>query len=166
MKTLYIVRHAKTEVQQQGQLDFNRALAPRAITDIATLHTLLKNHKISLDAIVCSPALRAISTAKLLATKLDFEIAKIEQNSLIYNASLPTLLSVIWKLDDRNNHVFLVGHNPGLTLLSNFLSLPPIVHIPTSGIVCIEFNVKKWALVGAEKGNQRFFIYPKLELKN
>lgn len=164
MKTLYIARHAKTEVQQQGQLDFNRALAPRATQDIATITSLLKHHKIGVDAIVCSPALRAISTAKLLATKLDFEISKIEQNSLIYNASLPTLLSIIWKLDDRNNHVFFVGHNPGLTLLSNFLSLPPIAHIPTSGIVGIEFNVKKWGMISAEKSTQRFFIYPKLEV--
>jgi len=158
MKTLCIVRHAKTEVQMQGQRDFDRRLAPRAYNDVPAVCKQLKSLKVSPDAIVSSPAIRAISTAGLLAEKLNFDQEQIIQNAVIYDASLNTLVKVVKAFDDNFDTVFLLGHNPGLTLLANFFCLPPILHIPTSGVVCIDFEIAQWKSVSGIGGKQRFFI--------
>ena len=160
MRTLCIIRHAKTEVQQQGQLDFDRHLAHRAYSDAPEVVKVLKDKHLLPDKIISSPAMRAISTARIVAEKLGYPENKIEQNSLIYNASVSTLLKVVQSLDDEFKTIFIIGHNPGVTLLSNILCLPPIVHIPTSGVVCIEFDVKHWNVIKALSGKQKFFVYP------
>lgn len=160
MKQLCIIRHAKTEVQQQGQLDFDRKLAKRAYDDAPEMAHLLKEKKISPDLILSSPAMRAISTAHIFAEKLHYPEHKIEQNSLIYNAPVGTLLRVVQGISDEYKTVFLIGHNPGMTLLANLLCLPPIMHIPTSGVVCIDMGTKHWSHVKALCGKQEFFIYP------
>ncbi|MBL0049397.1 MAG: histidine phosphatase family protein [Bacteroidetes bacterium] len=160
MKKLCIIRHAKTEVQQQGQLDFDRKLAKRAYEDVPQIAHLLKDKKISPDLILSSPAMRAISTAHLFSEKLHYPEHKIEQNSLIYNASVSTLLKVIQGISDDYKTVFLVGHNPGMTLLANLLCMPPILHIPTSGAVYIDLQTKHWSHVKALCGKQEFFIHP------
>ncbi len=160
MKTLYLIRHAKTEVQQQAQLDFNRELTERGIKDALETSKLLQEKKIKPDHIVCSPAKRAYTTAQIIAENLNFPVLKMEQNSLIYNASLPTLLKIVQTFQEEYKSIFLVGHNPGLTLLASFLCLPPILHIPTSGIVCIEFDVAMWKEIQTLNGKQIFFISP------
>ena len=160
MKTLCLIRHAKTEVQQQGQLDFDRQLAPRGLKDAPEIAHLLKEKNIQPDRIVSSPAARAISTARIFGEVLHYPENKMEQNSLLYNASVATLLKVLQGFDDEHKIVFMVGHNPGITLLSNILCLPPILHIPTSGVVCIDFEVKHWNAIKAMSGSQKFFVSP------
>ena len=160
MKTLCIIRHSKTEVQQQGQLDFDRQLAKRAYSDAPEIAGQLKEKKMFPDKIVSSPAMRAISTARIFAEKLNYDALKIEQNSLIYNASVTTLFKIVRGFDDNSKTIFLFGHNPGMTMLSNFLCFPPILHLPTSGVVCIDFDVKHWEDVKTLGGKQRFFISP------
>lgn len=160
MKLLCIVRHAKTEVQQQGQIDFNRRLIDRGLKDAAETASKLKEMKIEPDLILSSPAARAISTATIFSKKFHYPEFTIEQNSLIYNASVNALIKIVQGLDDSNKCVFLIGHNPGLTLLANFLSLPPILHIPTSGAVIIDFDIKHWKEITGLKGKQRYFMHP------
>ena len=160
MKTLLIMRHAKTEVQGPGQRDFDRRLAERAKSDIPSVLEQLKSKKIKPDLFLSSPATRAISTAQQVAHAYDYELKKIEQNSLIYAASLPTLIKVLEQVDDSVQTVFLFGHNPGLTLLANYLCLPPLLHLPTSGVVCVDFEKSPGAHLKALCGKQRFFIQP------
>lgn len=160
MKTLCIIRHAKTEVQQQAQLDFDRQLTKRGLNDASEIAKLF-HHKNGVPAkIISSPAQRAISTARIFAKELNYAENNIEQNSLIYNASVPTLLKIIQSLNNDEKFVCIVGHNPGMTLLANYLSLPPIAHIPTSGVLCIEFDVKPWNAISALSGKHKFFLYP------
>ncbi len=160
MKTLCIIRHAKTEVQQQGQLDFDRRLAKRAYDDAPEIAALLKTKVKMPDLLLCSPAMRAICTARIFAEKLHYPEGKIEQNSLIYNASLTTLFTLVKGISDAHKTVFLIGHNPGLTLLSNFLCFSPILHLPTSGAVGISFDTKHWSHLKALSGKQEFFVHP------
>jgi phosphohistidine phosphatase len=54
----------------------------------------------------------------------------------------------------------MIGHNPAITLLANYLCMKPILHVPTSGVVCFTFDVKKWSDIEAMKGKQKFFIHP------
>jgi phosphohistidine phosphatase len=160
MKTICLIRHAKTEEQEQGQLDFDRELAARGLKDAPEIARLLLEKKIIPDYIVSSPARRAISTAILIAKAYSFSTTRIEQNSLIYNASLTTLFKLIKTFRDEHDTVFMIGHNPAITLLANYLCMKPILHVPTSGVVCFTFDVKKWSDIEAMKGKQKFFIHP------
>jgi phosphohistidine phosphatase len=159
MKTLCIIRHAKTEEIQQGQLDFNRVLQTRGKNDAEEATRKLKKNKLHPNAIVCSPAVRALETAKIIAKSLDFPFNKIEQNSLIYNASFQTLLKLVNQLNDRYDVVFLIGHNPGLTLLCNYLGAN-LSHLPTSGIVEMVFENQNWIDLGMESGREKYFWSP------
>ena len=160
MKTLCILRHAKTEIQQQAQMDFDRQLLKRGINDITEIAQRFLQKKIQLSKILSSPAQRAITTARIFAKEISYPETNIEQNSLIYNASLSTLLKLIQAVDDKEKSLCLIGHNPGMTLLANYLSLPPVLHIPTSGLMCIEFDVKSWSEIGALDGKQKFLLFP------
>ena len=160
MKTLCIIRHAKTEVQAMGQRDFDRELAKRGLSDAPQMAKKLKEIDLMPDKIVSSPAARALATAQLFADKLKYPLTKIEQNSLIYAAALGSLIKVVKELSDDDKTVFLFGHNPGLTLLANYLCTSPILHLPTSGIVCIDFDTKHWSSITTFSGKQRFFVHP------
>ena len=92
MKTLCIIRHAKTEVQAMGQRDFDRELAKRGLSDAPQMAKKLKEIDLMPDKIVSSPAARALATAQLFADKLKYPLTKIEQNSLIYAAALGILV--------------------------------------------------------------------------
>lgn len=160
MKTLCIIRHAKTEVQAMGQRDFDRELAKRGLSDAPQMAKKLKMLGLLPDKMVCSPAVRALATTAIFADKLNYPETKIEQNSLIYAAALTTLMKVVKELDVDDKIVFLFGHNPGLMLLANYLCKSPILHLPTSGIVCIDFDTKHWSSITAFSGKQRFFVHP------
>lgn len=160
MKTLCIMRHAKTEVQGPGQRDFDRRLAERAKSDIPSVLGQLKSKMIKPDLFLSSPAMRAISTAQQVALAYHYDIKNIEQNSLIYAASLPTLIKVLEQVDDSVHTLFLFGHNPGLTLLANYLCLPPLMHLPTSGVLCVDFENETKGKIKPLSGKQRFFIQP------
>ena len=85
----------------------------------------------------------------------------IKFDSNVYEANIEYLIDMLSKLDDRENEVLLIGHNPSLNELAEFLSDTIITNIPTSGIVAIEFDIKSWSEIKNTKGNIIFFQYPK-----
>ncbi len=112
--------------------------------------------------LVSSPAKRAITTAQIFAEQLRIPVKNIQTDELIYEAPPNTLLQIINRLDDSYDSVALFGHNPGLTLLTNYLANENIANIPTCGIVHIEFDdIYDWASVSGGTGTITWFIYPK-----
>ena len=161
MKKLYILRHAKSDWSDPSLDDFDRGLKKRGKNDIKLISLWLKTQDIKPDIIISSPAKRAKKTLKVLKTILNIkkEIVKFDPN--IYEANVKYLVDMLSKLDDRENEVLLIGHNPSLNELTEFLSDTIITNIPTSGIVAIEFDIKSWSEIKNKKGNIIFFEYPK-----
>jgi len=165
MKTLYLVRHAKSSWADPSLADLNRPLNKRGRRDAPAMGQRLADKKIKVDAIWCSPALRAVETAKFFAQALNIPKKLTEQHEKIYAGSIDELLFEIQSCPDKLKTLLLVGHNPVLTEFANYLTdgnlVPEIVSIPTSGIVALEFNRSSWQQVQRNAGHLLFFDYPK-----
>ena len=118
MKKLYLIRHAKSSWKNLSLDDFERPLNKRGKCDAPFMGELLRAKNILPDLILASSALRAKSTAEIIAKKLKAS-KKIVFDADIYEASSSTLESIISSIDDKYNTLFLVGHNPGLNMLSD-----------------------------------------------
>ncbi|MBL7858657.1 MAG: histidine phosphatase family protein [Cyclobacteriaceae bacterium] len=163
MKTLYLVRHAKSSWADPDQADFERPLNERGKRDAPRMAKRLKEKEIHPDLIFSSPAKRALSTSKRMAKILKYPKDGIKTDQKLYHASDDTLLSMIQNLKDKFECVVIVGHNPGLTdFVNSFLSEElDIDNIPTCGVVAFKLEIDAWSKATWGIGKMLFFDYPK-----
>lgn len=161
MKTLYLMRHAKSSWSFDDLSDKQRPLNDRGRDDAPLMGEALKKRDIRLDLLVSSPAVRAMSTAALVAHELEYPPEKIEVIEAIYEASVPDLLTVVRELPDAAESVLLVGHNNTLTEFANLLSPSEIPDMPTAAILCLKFSADQWARVDRANAEYYFFDKPK-----
>jgi phosphohistidine phosphatase len=161
MKTLYLARHAKSSWKDHALDDMVRPLNKRGRRDAPFMGELLKDKGINPELIISSPAKRASKTAQAIAEQIGYSKKKIIYDEDVYEASSRGLIEVIKKIDDKYSSVMLFGHNPGFTMLNNFLTKHYIDNIPTCGIVALEFNCA-WKDITKNSGKFIFFEYPKL----
>lgn len=159
MKTILIARHGKAEDHTFTKADFDRKLKERGKEDVTRVATIAKN-KFAIQHIVSSPAKRAYQTAKIYADVFGIDKSKIELDESIYEASTPTLLSVINKLNDDYNHILICGHNPSFESIIEYLSDEQISELPTSGVGIIEFQFNSWKLLAHGTGSLKALICP------
>ncbi len=160
MKKLYLMRHAKSDWNGYYVSDFERTLNKRGSKDAPMMGEVLQK-LISPDLIVSSPATRAKLTAEAVALKLEYPPEEILFVEDIYEASASEILRVVNGLPDNKNEVLLVGHNPGLTDLINYLNSVRLDNLPTAGVVGFSFDVDAWKSVEIGTGTFLFFEYPK-----
>lgn len=161
MRTLFLIRHAKSSWADPGMSDFDRPLNKRGKMNAPFMGKLLAKENILPDLIISSPAKRAITTAKKIAKEINYKNENILLNEKIYEASEKTLLKIINEISDKNKTVFMIGHNPGFTALLNYLTEENISNIPTCGIVEINFEIDSWKEVSNGMGKLVRFDYPK-----
>ncbi len=161
MKHLYLIRHAKSDWSDPSLNDFDRGLSPRGKKDIVLMANSLKEKKIEPDYILCSLAKRAKRTAKGLLKEAELD-KKIVYKKDLYLSTPEHIIEVIKTIDTKHKNVFIFGHNPELTELSNLLLDESIDNVPTLGIVGICIAIKHWEKLSPKKARLDFFIYPKL----
>lgn len=144
-KTLLLLRHGKSD-WHEGEADFDRRLAKRGRQSAVLMGEYLEEHDLIPDAIVSSPAARALSTAEIIQEALD-DIELIEDER-IYEASLDSLLEVVQSLPDEYSRVLLVGHNPGFEELSDALSGRTDSVLKTCSLSILECEANSWSEVG------------------
>ena len=162
MKNLFLLRHARAEEKQPGQKDFDRNLSAIGLQNATRMGMNFKKKNLQFDIIISSPAVRAITTASLIAEQINYDSSKIHQNEEVYEASIRTLLQVVNQLKDEWNQVLLVSHNPSATYLAEYLTGEPIGDLTTCGVVEMEFNVNSWSEVSEGAGNFKSYEYPDL----
>ena len=161
MKTLYLIRHAKSSWEDDTLSDFHRPLNRRGKTDAPKMGRLFKEKGILPDTIISSPALRALTTAGILAGEMGFDTAAIVQEKRIYEAGVSTLMQIIREIDDGHDSAMLFGHNPGFTWLANDLGSEMIDNVPTLGAVTIHLAIDHWKETEASVGSLHAFDFPK-----
>jgi phosphohistidine phosphatase len=163
MKTLYIIRHAKSSWDNSDQSDFDRPLNGRGERDAPRMGKRLKEKEIYPDLMISSPAKRALSTGNRIAEVLKYPKENIMTPNTLYHADEETILGIIQKVNDRCDVVILIGHNPGLTDFLNALSEDEtnIDNLPTCGVVAFAFKEKSWKEIKCGAGKMLFFDYPK-----
>ncbi|AYJ80069.1 phosphohistidine phosphatase [Aliarcobacter cryaerophilus ATCC 43158] len=161
MKELILIRHSKSSWDNPFLEDFDRPLNKRGEKNAPFIAKILKQKGLTPDLIISSPSKRTKQTLDFFLKEFDFKNEIIFEES-IYEAPFENLLKVIKNIDDRYKTIFLFGHNPGLNDLVAFLLGSFEENIPTSGVLKINFDIKKWENIKEKIGILEFFIYPKM----
>jgi phosphohistidine phosphatase len=160
MKTLFLIRHAKSSWDDIALPDKDRSLNDRGRRDAPKMGKRLAKRNVTPDLILSSPARRALTTAEIIAKKLDYKLKDIVVDDRLYAGAADDLLKVIQKLGDKLESVMLFGHNPELTELAHRLS-SEITHMPTCAVAEFAFNAKSWSNIGKAKVAKVALDYPK-----
>lgn len=161
MKTLYLLRHAKSSWEFSHLSDHDRPLNKRGRNDAPLMGEQLAKRNIKPDLIVSSPAVRAITTATLVSKEIGYGLEKIAIDEKAYQAGPDDLLEIIQNTPPEVEELVLVGHNDGMTDLVNQLSPTYIDNVPTAGIVSLSFDTSSWKDVSLKNARFNFFDYPK-----
>jgi phosphohistidine phosphatase len=160
MKTLFLIRHAKSSWDDPALPDKDRPLDDRGKRDAPKMGKRLAKRDVNPDLILSSPAMRALTTAQIIARKLDYKLQDIVVDDRLYAGEMDDLLNVIQQLDDKLERVMLVGHNPELSELAYRLS-SDITHMPTCAVAELTFDAKSWSNIGKAKLAKVALDYPK-----
>ncbi len=162
MKTLYIMRHAKSSWRDIVLDDFERPLNKRGKRDLPFMSELLAKKGVKPDVLIASPALRTKVTAEVLAAHLDYPLEKIVWDLHIYNEDADYLHDLLKGLNDEEHSAVLVGHNPAVTILANSLCIKDYIdNMPTCCIFAMEFNTKSWAEISSRNSKLLFVEFPR-----
>ena len=161
MKTLFLIRHAKSSWDDSTLDDHERPLNQRGKANAPIMAKRLQKLGIKPDILFSSTAQRAASTAEVFAEHLDFPQPKISYDPDLYLASAGMLQDFICKIENSLNFVLIFGHNPGLTLLVHQVWGLPIDNIPTCGIVSLKFGSSTWEEASSQLPLGATFDFPK-----
>jgi len=161
MKTLYLIRHAKSDWSDETLSDYDRPLNHRGMKDAPLMGSYLADKGIRPDLIVSSPALRAKTTATAIAKALSYPLESIRYESDLYACDVETILSVIRDVSDDIDTLFVFGHNPEFTECANFITGGDIDNIPTCGVVEMRLLKEDWKSIGENSAELRRFDFPK-----
>ncbi len=159
MKTLYILRHAKSSWDDAALSDFERPLNERGLGAAPLVGGVMKKNRFAPELILSSPARRAEQTAALIKQSAGIGGA-IQFDERIYEASLARLLEVIAEQNEKIQSLMLVGHNPGLEGLVKFLT-GEFEPMPTAALAVVDLDAKKWSAIKSTKCSLRNLIRPK-----
>ena len=159
MKNLFLLRHAKSSWDNAALGDFDRPLSKRGISNAIQLSEYIQKHSISFDLVLSSPSERTQSTLDLVMSSLD-PIPSSNLKECIYHASAPSLIQLITEQDDEINNLLIIGHNPGLHILTETLTNESIVKFPTCAFAKIT-NFNHWKDIDTGILNLESLITPK-----
>ncbi|MEO7121151.1 MAG: histidine phosphatase family protein [Ginsengibacter sp.] len=161
MKTLILVRHAKSSWDNSVLTDFERPLNERGKHDAPQMAKRLKQKELEIDLFISSPAKRAKKTAEIFMHEFDLKEKNLLTIPALYEASVEKFLEVVSDIKDKNHTVALFAHNPGLTDFINLLECYPVYEMPTCGVFALKIKSKKWKDIKDAEKEFLFFDYPK-----
>ncbi|MDQ6755930.1 MAG: histidine phosphatase family protein [Bacteroidota bacterium] len=164
MKTLLLIRHAKSSWDDFSLSDFERPLNERGKTDAPKMAKRLRKKEIEVDAFISSPAKRAKKTAEYFIKELGKKGDAIILVSALYDACINNFIETIKDIDDKYKSAAIFSHNPGITAFANqLINEASIDNMPTSSVFAIKANTDKWKDFAKAKKELLFFDYPKKE---
>ena len=159
MKTLYIVRHAKSSWKYDDVKDIDRPLKERGIHDAHLISKFLAKQMKKPDVFISSSANRALHTAVIFCENFDYPLANLKIKKQLYSFSDGYLVKTINALDDSFDSAIIFTHDHGINTFVNKFGNKPIAHVSTCGVIGIQFNNKHWKSV--KKGKTVLIEFPK-----
>ena len=163
LKTLFIIRHAKSSWANIGARDFDRVLDLRGHNDGPRMAKMLKKEGIHPDLIVSSPAMRARTTAAYFSKEFGIDEQHVDYQQDIYEAMESDIFKIVRDLPNDAKVVLLFGHNPTLTYFTNRFNEHPIDNLPTCGIIRIDVSVEDWSKFNEKTAKVTGMWYPKMK---
>jgi len=162
MKRLTLVRHAKSDWSLPDQQDWDRVLNKRGQRDAPEMARRLRSRKARPTSILTSPAVRALSTATIMAHELKVTAQCVQQDERLYLASAADILAVVRERGGEADHLMVFGHNPGITDCANRLSASEqIDNMPTCATFTATFDLNDWGDLDWGSGQDVEFDYPR-----
>jgi len=154
MKELLLLRHGKSDWSRPLD-DFHRPLKKRGRKNATQMGGWLLRQGLKPDCVITSPALRALETARLLCSAMQFPLEEIREKAMAYEANEIQLLQLVQAVPKKTKRLLLVGHNTGLEDFVLYLGGKAVKWpedgklMPTAALA--RFRVKKsWANLGAD----------------
>ncbi len=163
MKTLLLMRHAKSSWKFPELDDFQRPLNGRGKRNAPTMGQRIKATNYSIGCIMSSPAVRAFTTASTIAQAIGFDQNKIIKEPSLYMGSSSAFLSCIQQFPENTEVGMLFGHNPAITSFTNQLTNHHVDNVPTCGVACIGWDIKLWSEANRHQGKLLWLDFPKNE---
>jgi phosphohistidine phosphatase len=159
MKTLYIVRHAKSSWDYSGIEDIDRPLKKRGIKDAYLMSKFLSKKVDRPDVFISSSANRALHTAVIFCENFEYPLANLKIKRQLYSFSDGYLVKTVNALDDGFNSAIIFSHDHGINTFVNKFGNKPLAHVTTCGIIGLQFEEKHWKNI--KKGKTFLVEYPK-----
>jgi len=164
VKELFFNRHAKSDWSNGSLNDFDRPLNKRGLRDSPKMAQRLLSRGEKIDVFLSSPANRAISTAKIIASGYGYPLNQIVQKRKLYLPQVMGFLESINEISEEHNSAIIFSHNPGITHIVEYLTDEYLGNIPTCGIAKVSFpEARSWNEISGSTGLLDFFDYPKRE---
>lgn len=162
MKTVYLLRHAKAGFDLSGQADAERILSHGGKQDATKLAYKLKGRNEVIELVYCSPALRTRQTLDVLHEVGGVVGADLQIVPMLYQATEDSVLTALQNTSAWVNSLMVIGHNPSMTQLTNLLAQEVrLDHLPTCGLVVIQFQTNDWVNITAGAGKVVWLDFPK-----
>jgi len=153
MRELLLIRHAHSILATANMQDNERPLSKEGKLQAIILGKQLKKQKIIPQLIITSNALRAVTTAQIVAKNLRYKLTDIKESADLYLAEASEILKVINDLPSSKQHIIIVGHNPGLSQVSRILGEPTLGELATAAAYLLRWKTDDWATI-IEEGVQ------------
>ncbi len=160
MKYLTLVRHGKSNNQEEEISDFDRRLTERGLSDALLIGSYIKDKLPKVDLIISSSALRSEDTAKIISDSIGYSHEKISYYDELYLCSVSEYIEILINQNLRHRHILLVSHNPGTTGFANILTNSDVISIPTCGFTHISLDIIKWDELEPGVGSLLSYISP------
>ncbi len=161
MKTVYIVRHAKSSWQHKELEDIDRPLKKRGILDAHLISKKLSEKIAKPDIFLSSSANRALHTAMIFAENFHFPLSNFVIKKSLYSFSDGYLVKTIMALDDALDSAIIFSHDHGINTFVNKYGNQEIAHVPTAGVIGIQFDTAHWKSIKPKKGKTTLVAFPK-----
>ena len=159
MKTLYIVRHAKSSWDYKGIEDIDRPLKKRGIKDAHLMSKFLSKKIDKPDVFITSSANRALHTAVIFCENFSYPHANLQIKRQLYSFSDGYLVKTVNALDDGFNSAIIFSHDHGINTFVNEFGNKPLAHVPTCGVIALQFQEKHWKNI--RRGKTILVEFPK-----
>ena len=159
MKTLYIVRHAKSSWKYESVNDIDRPLKERGINDAHLMSKFLSEKINRPDVFISSVANRALHTGVIFCQNFNYPFSNLKIKKELYSFSDGYLVKTVKALDDSFDSAIIFSHDHGINTFVNKYGSKPIANVSTCGVVGIRFDEKHWKNV--KKGTTILVEFPK-----
>jgi phosphohistidine phosphatase len=167
MKTLTLVRHAKSSWDNEEWTDLERPLNERGFSDAPMMADIIANKlQPKPDLVLSSNAQRALSTANIFAQAFGYNEDNVNIENGIYDRGTKYIINFLKTQGDDVNSIMLFGHNPDVTSMATYFLGNYIESLPTCAVITIDFDIEQWAEIEDINGVLKFYEYPKRHRRN
>lgn len=163
-KRLTLLRHGKSSWHDPDLADFDRPLNKRGQRDAPMMGQRLAKKGFAPDLFLVSPAVRARLTGEIIAEQLGVDKRQLSFDHNIYMACEHELINLLRSIDEQFQDVLLIGHNPGITDLANYLVDGCIENVPTCGVFSVALPITGWGDLERAAGTLIYYDYPKKQI--